>query len=73
MADASTFRAATGWEPEIDFVEGVERVCAPSHEVDTPETNETGRDRRGTRGRSDRFRSPQSIVHPACRDRDYCE
>jgi UDP-glucose 4-epimerase len=29
MADASAFRAATGWEPEIDFEEGVELVCRP--------------------------------------------
>lgn len=28
-ADSSRIRAATGWEPEIDFEEGVERVCAP--------------------------------------------
>lgn len=29
MADASTFREATGWEPEIGFGEGVELVCRP--------------------------------------------
>ena len=29
MADYSTFREATGWEPEIDFEEGVRRVCEP--------------------------------------------
>jgi len=29
LADASKFRAATGWEPDIDFEEGVESVCAP--------------------------------------------
>jgi len=29
MADAPAFRAATGWEPEIDFEEGVELVCRP--------------------------------------------
>ncbi|MFC3958837.1 NAD-dependent epimerase/dehydratase family protein [Halovivax cerinus] len=28
-ADSSRFRAETGWEPEIDFEDGVERVCAP--------------------------------------------
>jgi UDP-glucose 4-epimerase len=29
LADASKMRAATGWEPEIGFEEGVERVCEP--------------------------------------------
>ena len=29
MADYSTFREATGWEPEIGFEEGVELVCEP--------------------------------------------
>jgi UDP-glucose 4-epimerase len=29
MADYSTFHAATGWEPQISFEEGVERVCEP--------------------------------------------
>ncbi|ELZ40246.1 NAD-dependent epimerase/dehydratase [Halorubrum californiense DSM 19288] len=29
MADYSTFREATGWEPEISFEEGVELVCEP--------------------------------------------
>ena len=29
MADSSKMRAATGWEPEIDFREGIRRVCAP--------------------------------------------
>jgi UDP-glucose 4-epimerase len=28
MADYSTFHEATGWEPEIDFEDGIERVCA---------------------------------------------
>jgi len=28
MADASKMRAATGWEPEISFDEGVEMVCS---------------------------------------------
>jgi len=28
-ADISKIKAATGWEPEISFEEGVERVCAP--------------------------------------------
>ena len=27
MADPSEMREATGWEPEIDFAEGIERVC----------------------------------------------
>jgi nucleoside-diphosphate-sugar epimerase len=39
MADASKFRESTGWEPEIDSREGVERVCAPYHGVDAPDTN----------------------------------
>ena len=29
MADYSTFREATGWEPEVSFEEGVEMVCQP--------------------------------------------
>ena len=29
MADISRIHEATGWEPEIDFEEGVRRVCAP--------------------------------------------
>jgi UDP-glucose 4-epimerase len=28
-ADASKLREATGWEPEVDFEDGVEQVCAP--------------------------------------------
>ena len=28
-ADPSKMRAATGWEPEVDFEEGIRRVCAP--------------------------------------------
>jgi UDP-glucose 4-epimerase len=28
LADASKMREATGWEPEVDFQEGVRRVCA---------------------------------------------
>jgi UDP-glucose 4-epimerase len=32
LADASKLREATGWEPEIDFAEGVARVCAPYRE-----------------------------------------
>jgi len=39
MADASKSREITGWEPEIDFAEGVERVCTPYHEADSPGTN----------------------------------
>ena len=38
MADASKFREATGWEPEIDFLKSVERVCTPYRETDTPGT-----------------------------------
>jgi UDP-glucose 4-epimerase len=29
MADATKIAEATGWEPEIDFEEGIRRVCAP--------------------------------------------
>jgi hypothetical protein len=29
MADYSRFHEVTGWDPQIDFVEGVERVCEP--------------------------------------------
>ncbi|WP_248896652.1 NAD-dependent epimerase/dehydratase family protein [Haloplanus halobius] len=29
MADASKLHEATGWEPQIDFEDGVSRVCAP--------------------------------------------
>ena len=29
MADISKFHEATGWEPQISFEEGVERVCEP--------------------------------------------
>jgi len=29
MANYSNFHEATGWEPEIDFEDGVERVCEP--------------------------------------------
>ncbi len=29
LADSSKMKEATGWEPQIDFEEGVERVCAP--------------------------------------------
>jgi UDP-glucose 4-epimerase len=29
LADASRIREATGWDPEISFAEGIERVCAP--------------------------------------------
>jgi UDP-glucose 4-epimerase len=28
-ADSSKMREATGWEPQIDFEEGIRRVCAP--------------------------------------------
>jgi UDP-glucose 4-epimerase len=28
MADASKLREETGWEPEVDFAEGLRRVCA---------------------------------------------
>ncbi|AGB33879.1 NAD-dependent epimerase/dehydratase [Natrinema pellirubrum DSM 15624] len=33
-ADSSTMREATGWEPEIDFEEGLRRVCAQYTETD---------------------------------------
>ena len=39
MADASKFRAATDWEPEIDFEEGVKRVCESYLEANAPEMN----------------------------------
>jgi len=29
MADATKFREATGWEPEIKFTDGVKLVCEP--------------------------------------------
>jgi UDP-glucose 4-epimerase len=29
MADYSSFHEATGWEPQISFEDGVERVCEP--------------------------------------------
>ncbi|MFB6301699.1 MAG: NAD-dependent epimerase/dehydratase family protein [Haloferacaceae archaeon] len=29
MADPTRLREATGWEPTVDFAEGVRRVCAP--------------------------------------------
>jgi len=29
LADSSKMREATGWEPQIDFKEGIERVCRP--------------------------------------------
>jgi UDP-glucose 4-epimerase len=29
MADPTKMHEATGWEPEISFEEGLERVCAP--------------------------------------------
>jgi UDP-glucose 4-epimerase len=29
LADTSTFREATGWTPQVDFEEGVRRVCLP--------------------------------------------
>ncbi|MFT4957545.1 MAG: UDP-glucose 4-epimerase [Halobacteriales archaeon] len=29
LADASKIREATGWEPEVDFEEGLRRVCEP--------------------------------------------
>ena len=34
MADASKLREATGWEPEISFEEGLQRVCAQYLEED---------------------------------------
>jgi hypothetical protein len=44
MADYSTFREVTGWEPEVDFQEGVERVRAPYREGDASGTKWAGRD-----------------------------
>ena len=38
LADASKFREATGWEPEVDFEEGVELVCAPYRESDASDS-----------------------------------
>jgi UDP-glucose 4-epimerase len=29
MADASKIRSATGWEPRVDFRDGIEKVCRP--------------------------------------------
>jgi UDP-glucose 4-epimerase len=29
MADYARFHEATGWEPQISFEDGVERVCEP--------------------------------------------
>lgn len=29
MADASKIRSATGWEPQVDFADGIEKVCRP--------------------------------------------
>jgi UDP-glucose 4-epimerase len=40
MADPSKLRAATGWEPEIDFEEGVARVCAPYRDEPSAEAND---------------------------------
>ena len=34
MADYSTFQRATGWEPEIDFEEGVTLMCEPYLDAD---------------------------------------
>jgi len=36
-ADASKFKRATGWEPEISFEEGVGRVCEPYKERESGE------------------------------------
>ena len=35
MADISRFHEATGWEPQISFEEGVERVCEPYQDTNT--------------------------------------
>ncbi|MFB6299599.1 MAG: NAD-dependent epimerase/dehydratase family protein [Halobacteriales archaeon] len=32
-ADASKIKAATGWEPQIDFETGIKRVCKPYKEI----------------------------------------
>ena len=34
MADYPTFQRATGWEPEIDFEEGVTLMCEPYLDAD---------------------------------------
>jgi hypothetical protein len=53
MADASEFREATGWEPEIGFAEGVERVCTPSREADAPGTTRRDVTRRVSRSENE--------------------
>jgi UDP-glucose 4-epimerase len=42
-ADASKFKEATGWEPEISFEEGVSRVCEPYKQREADETEERER------------------------------
>ena len=42
-ADASKFKDATGWEPEISFEEGVSRVCEPYKETEAGETEDRER------------------------------
>jgi UDP-glucose 4-epimerase len=37
MADYSKLHEATGWEPTIDFGEGVARVCEPYKHAETAE------------------------------------
>jgi UDP-glucose 4-epimerase len=40
LADPSKLKAATGWEPTVDFEEGVARVCAPYREESAAETDD---------------------------------
>jgi UDP-glucose 4-epimerase len=42
-ADASKFKDATGWEPEISFEEGVSRVCEPYEQTEAGETEDRER------------------------------
>ncbi len=39
-ADASKLQSETGWEPQIDFEEGIRRVCAQYVERATPQTSD---------------------------------
>jgi len=43
LADTSAFSEATGWAPQVDFEEGVRRVCAPYTESKTVEEIEVSR------------------------------
>ena len=39
MADTSKFREATGWEPTVNFDDGIKRVCDTYLETDSTETS----------------------------------